>query len=151
MKFEFSIDIPAPRKLVWSIAQDPAYRHRWDPRVARYTVHGAPEPGVKVSILVRAFIFRPCIDASLTHFDPPRQSILRIDRSTLRLLGGGGGTWVFEEISDGTRFTTRFNLKYVGHLPAPEWLIRWGASWDTRRSLRNLRRMVIRTVAQRSA
>jgi hypothetical protein len=139
MKFEFSIDIPAPRELVWSVAQDSAHRHIWDPRVARYTVHGVPGPGVQATILVRAFIFRPRVEVTLTHFDPPRQSILRIDKSTSRLLPGGGGTWVFEETAEGTRFTTRFNLKYEGRLPAPEALIRWGVSWDTRRSLRNLR------------
>ncbi len=148
MKFEFSIDLPAPRELVWSVAQDAAHRHLWDPRVARYTVHGSPRVGITATILVRAFVFRPRVDVTLTHFDPPRQSILRIDHSTSRLLPGGGGTWLFEETEDGTRFTTRFNLKYEDRMPAPEWLIRWGVSWDTRRSLRGLRRLVLKLATE---
>jgi uncharacterized protein YndB with AHSA1/START domain len=149
MKIEISVDIRAPRTLVWRLAQDPELRPTWDVRVSRYTVHGEPGEGVPVTIVFRSRLYRGAeARGTLVRFDPPRQSALRLDASQLPAVARAGGTWVFEETAEGTRMTTRFNLKPDDATAIPRWLLRLLVHVDTVRSLRNLRRLVLRTLEE---
>lgn len=144
MKYQFSVDIPAPRETVWNIIQDTNLRPKWDVRVAEYLTHGAPAAGTKVTIVFRAVLFRPVGHGEFLKFEPPSQSILRINEVNTSLIPPGGGTWLLEEINDGTRMTTRFNLKpskwgFIGDA-----VITFFAYIDTMRSLKKLRRLVMR-------
>jgi len=137
MKFEFSIDIPAPRELVWKIALDPNLRPEWDVRIAKFHVRREPGAGAPITIVFRSFIFRPRAEAVFLRFDPPNQSIIRIGPATPNIVPSGGGTWIFEETETVIRMTTRFNLNTAG-VKAPAWLIR-----ALVRSLRRLKRLVL--------
>jgi uncharacterized protein YndB with AHSA1/START domain len=144
MKYEFSIVIPAPRSEVWSIIQNASLRSRWDVRVAQYITHGAPAVGTKVTIVFRAILFRPTGHGEFLRFDPQTQSILRINDVNSPLIPPGGGTWILEDVNEGTRMTTRFNLKQNKLGFFGDALIILFAYMDTIRSLRKLRRLVIK-------
>lgn len=143
MKFEFSIDIPAPRELVWKTAQNPKLRHIWDVRIAKYTVHGSPGADAKITIAFRVFFLRPVAEAVFLRFDPPRQSMVRIGTAAPDIVPTGGGTWIFEETESGTRMISRFNLNLEGKR-TPYWLVRALVRFDTTRSLKRLKKLVMR-------
>lgn len=147
MKFEFSIDIPAPRETVWRVAQDTAHRALWDVRVRTYTVHGVAAVGTPLTIVFRVPFLRITGTGEFVRFDPPYQSAIRIDAVQPGHIPPGGGTWIFEEIPGGTRFTTRFNLKDDVPGAFPAWLLKAGAYLDTFRSLRKLRRRAAKDLA----
>src|SRR5262245_14763489 len=105
MRFEYTIDIPAPREVVWRVAQDSARRPSWDVRVARYEIDGDPASGAALRITLRMWGTRPVVEGRFLRFDPPLQSAIRLDRSTSAWVMTGGGTWRFDEIPGGTRFT----------------------------------------------
>ena len=142
MKFEFSIFIPAPRDVVWRVAQDTVNRPTWDVRVRQYDVHGIAAPGTPLSIDFRVPFQHVHATGEFVRFDPPRQSAIRIDTVTPPLIPPGGGTWIFDEAPGGTIFTTRFNLKDRQPGAFPDWLLKISAYVDTWRSLRKLRRRV---------
>jgi uncharacterized protein YndB with AHSA1/START domain len=145
MKFEFSIDIPAPREVVWKIAQDPDLRPTWDVRIAKYTIHSEPDAGTNITIVFRALFLRPVAQAKFLRFDPPRQSMVKIGAAVPDMVPSGGGTWLFEEMDTGTRMTTRFNLN-TESTKAPDWLLRAVVSSDTKRSLQRLKKLVMSTI-----
>ena len=144
MKYQFSVNILAPRETVWSIVQNTDLRPQWDVRVAQYITHGAPAVGTKVTIVFRAVFFRPVGHGEFLRFDPPSQSILRINEIDSSLIPPGGGTWLLEDIAGGTRMTTRFNLKPSKFGFPGDALITTFAYIDTMRSLRKLRRLVMK-------
>lgn len=150
MKFEFVVEIPAPREVVWEVAQNTQIRPAWDVRVRMYTVHGVAGVGVPLSIVFRVPFVRPVGHGEFVRFDPPFQSAIRIDAVTHGIVPPGGGTWIFEEILGGTRFTTRFSLKDDVPGTAPAWLLRIMARLDTIRSLRKLRRLVANSMKTRN-
>lgn len=143
-----SVDIPAPPERVWQIAQDPRRRTAWDHRVARYEVHGPPGVGTAVSISFRMGLLRPRAQGTLLRWVPPCQSILQSDPVNTRLIPAGAGSWTFEAIDGGTRFTTRFSYDEMKlHPLLPKRLYHRIVEWDTRRSLQRLRTVVLRQTA----
>ncbi|RDU37317.1 hypothetical protein DRW41_05550 [Neobacillus piezotolerans] len=143
MKFEFSIDIPAPRDFVWMVAQDPLVRHKWDVRISKYIVHGAQEIGAEVTIYFKVLFLRPRGKAKFLKFQPPTQSILKIESVSPPLVPTGGGTWIMEDIPGGTRMFTRFLLDSHQSKYSPDWLIKFVVKRDTTRSLKNLKKLVL--------
>ncbi|HZV13359.1 MAG TPA: hypothetical protein VFA55_09115, partial [Candidatus Kapabacteria bacterium] len=117
---------------------------KWDVRVSQYITHGAPAVGTKVTIVFRAVFFRPVGHGEFLRFDPPSQSILRIDEINSSLIPPGGGTWLLEDIIGGTHMTTRFNLKPSKWGFPGDALIALFAYIDTIRSLRKLRGLVVK-------
>lgn len=143
MKFEFSIDIPAPRDVVWKIAQDPVLRPKWDVRIAEYTVHGSQEDGAEVTIVFKVLFLKSIGRAKFLKFNPPSQSMLKIYSASPAIVPTGGGTWLLEDIPDGTKFTSRFNLDTKKLKNSPDWLTRFFVKRDTTRSLKNLKNLVM--------
>jgi uncharacterized protein YndB with AHSA1/START domain len=143
MKFQFSILIPAPREVVWRVAQDTAVRPRWDVRVRRYTVHGVAAPGTPVTLDFRIPFLKCTGKGVFMKFDAPEQSAMKLDAITPQHLPSGGGTWLFESVPGGTRFTTRFNLRDDQHVTFPRWVVRLAAVVDTWRSLRRLKKLTM--------
>lgn len=148
MHVEASVDIPAPPERVWNIAQDPRLRTRWDHRIARYEVHGPPQAGTTVSVAFRMGPLRPRSSGTLLRWAPPFQSVLQAHAVNTRLIPSGAGSWTFEPIDGGTRFTTRFTYDETKlHPLLPKRLYHRIVAWDTRRSLRRLRSLVLRLTA----
>lgn len=152
MKLEFVIDIPAPREFVWGIAQNGALRPSWDVRVLSYTVHAppgdTPQRGTAMTIALRGLWIRAVARGQYVRFDPPRQSAIRIDSISNPLIPLGGGTWIFDETPEGTRWTTRFTLKYSKPRPVLEWFVQRVVTWDTTRAQRNLKNLVLRRIVE---
>lgn len=148
MKFEFSVDIPTPIELVWKIAQNPELRPSWDVRIANYQVHGPQENGTEVTIKFRVFFFRPVGKAKFILFNPPKQSILRIEQVKPAIIPTGGGTWMFQEIENGTRMVSRFNLDTKKSKFSADWLTWFFVWFDTTRSLKKLRKLVLKKVKE---
>lgn len=144
MKFDFSIDIPAPREFVWKVAQDPLLRPAWDVRISKYIVHGMQQEGTDLTIVFKLFFLKPVGKAKFIKFDPPSQSMLKIASVSPSLVPTGGGTWILEDIPGGTRMTTRFNLDTQQMKNSPDWLTRLLVTRDTTRSLKNLKNLVLK-------
>ncbi|WP_316572255.1 SRPBCC family protein [Neobacillus sp. YIM B06451] len=144
MKFEFSTDIPAPREFVWKVAQDPLLRHKWDVRISKYIVHGVQETGAEVTIYFRVLFLRPIGKAKFLKFQPPFQSILKIENVSPPLVPTGGGTWIMEDIPGGTRMVSRFHLDTHQVKNSPDWLIEFVVRRDTTRSLKKLKKLVLK-------
>ncbi|WP_409272779.1 SRPBCC family protein [Neobacillus sp. SCS-31] len=143
MKFEFSIDIPSPREFVWRVAQDPLLRHKWDVRISKYIVHEVQETGAEVTIYFKVLFFRPKGKAKFLKFQPPSQSILKIESVSPPLVPTGGGTWIMEDIPGGTRMITRFLLDSHQTKYSPDWFIKFVVRRDTTRSLKKLKKLVL--------
>jgi hypothetical protein len=143
MKFEFSLLIPAGKEVVWRTAQDTSLRPSWDVRVCEYIIHGEPAAGTPISIRFRAVVRRPRGAGQFVLYDPPNQSAIRVDSIDSRLVPPGGGAWILEETPEGTRFTTRFNLREREQI-LPLWLLKLAVRLDTRRSLRRLRKLCMK-------
>ncbi|MHC0036351.1 SRPBCC family protein [Pseudoneobacillus sp. C159] len=141
MKFEFSINIDAPREFVWRIAQDPELRPKWDIRIAKYVVHGEQKEGADVTITFKLGFLKPIGRAKFLKFQTPEQSILKISQVLPQLLPTGGGTWILEETSTGTKLTTRFLLDTEG-IRSPDWLTKFIVARDTKESFQNLKKLV---------
>lgn len=142
MHVELSIDLPASPERVWRVAQNPELRPRWDQRVARYDVQGPPKPGTPVVMTLRMGFLRPRAMGTFMRWEPPRQSVLKVD-SESPLVASGAGSWTFTPIPGGTRYTTRFTLDESQLHPLVwRWLYRKAVEWDTRRSLKRLRRLI---------
>ena len=126
------------------MAQDTSVRPKWDVRVSEYIVHGEPNAGTPITIVFRLPFGKAPGKGAFVLFDPPNRSAIRIDSVDSSLIPTGGGTWVFEEIDGGTRLTSRFNLRDDQQFRIPQWLFDLFARVDTIRSLRRLRRMVLK-------
>jgi uncharacterized protein YndB with AHSA1/START domain len=145
MHVELSIVIPAPVEKVWAVAQDPARRPLWDQRVAAYEWLGTVGAGSEIRMVVRMGLLRPEARGKMLRWNPPRQSAVQIFEASSPLVPVGAGSWTFDALPDGsTRWTTRFTLQ-VERLPwwVSRWAFRQAVYWDTWRSLRRLRRMVM--------
>lgn len=72
-----------------------------------------------------------------------RQSAIVVERSDSRLLPCGAGSWTFDRIEGGTRFTSRFSFPKSS---LPRWIPgRWFLAlfcYDTLRSFRRLKRLM---------
>jgi hypothetical protein len=90
-------------------------------------------------------LLRPEARGRMMIWNPPRKSAVHIYEASSPLVPLGAGSWTFTDTDGGTVFTTRFTLK-VDRLPwyVSRWLLRLAVWWDTWRSLRRLRAMVIR-------
>lgn len=149
MHVELSIRIPAPVERVWAIAQDPSRRVAWDQRMAVYEWQGPVGAGSGIRMVLRMGLIKPEARGKMMRWNPPRQSAVQISEASSPLVPLGAGSWTFTATPDGgTEFTTRFTLK-VESLPwwASRWLFREAVRWDTWRSLRRLRAMVMKEEA----
>ncbi len=153
MQAAVSIDIPAPVEMVWAIAQNPELRPLWDVRVARYEVHGEPGPGMEITITLRVGLLRPKVKGRLLRWAPPRQSVVQVvAEEQSPFVVSGAGSWTLEPIAGGTRYTSRFRLDLRQlHPLMPRWLYRWAVLWDTRRSFRRLRALVLRKMRKQQS
>lgn len=147
MKFEFSCDISAPIEKVWEITQNPDLRPKWDARVKQYTLHGKLEAGTAVTMILNFPFLKVKVKGCLTHVKPPYQSVLRIDSISSPFFPKGGGTWILAETKNGTKFTSRFVLQpgFAEILYWPSFVWVW---LDSRRSLRNLKKLVLEMQTQ---
>lgn len=153
MRFEHSIAIPAPRGLVWRLANNPRLRPQWDVRVAEYVVEDAdggacaPAAGALAGITWRTPVLSASADAEYIHVDAPRCAVLRIAPAGLPLFPPGLLTWRFEDENDDTRLTVRFESETIPDEKEPGFLVRALTRFlmkrDTHRSLGNLRRLVL--------
>lgn len=148
MHLELSIEIPAPVERVWEIAQDPTCRIHWDQRMAEYRWLGPVQAGSEIELRLRMGFMRPKAQGRMMIWNPPRQSSVHIYEAASRLVPLGAGSWTFIATPGGTRFTTRFTLQEQ-KLPwyVSRWFLRQAVWWDTWRSLRRLRAMVIRSAS----
>lgn len=142
---QVSVTVPAPPEVVWRLAQDPDLRPRWDGRIARYQIHGAAEAGVAVTITAKVGPLRPQAFGRLLRFEPPDQSVLRVESVSSPLLAPGAGSWTFTPTADGrsTVWTSRFTLDGA-RLAWFVWppLFLWVVRWDTRRAMAQFCRFV---------
>lgn len=140
---EIAAFIAAPPERVWAVAQDPSRRVEWDQRVAVYEWLGPVGAGSEIRLVLRMGLIRPEARGVMRRFVPPRQSAVQILEASHLLVPVGAGSWTFEPVDGGTRFTTRFTLKTEA---LPWWVWRGGFRlavwWDTWRSVRRLKRMV---------
>lgn len=144
MHCEVTVAIPAPAVTVWKVAQDPALRPKWDMRVAKYEVLGPQGRGTEVRITFRMGLLRPTATGRFMRWAPPHQSALQVEQGTSRLTAAGAGSWTFKEQNGETILTSRFTLQEKS---LPWWISRWlylkVVEWDTSRSFRRLRRLVL--------
>ena len=90
---------------------------------------------------------RPRSSGTLLRWAPPFQSVLQAHAVNTRLIRPRRA-WTFEPIDGGTRFTTRFTYDETKlHPLLPKRLYHRIVAWDTRRSLRRLRSLVLRLTA----
>lgn len=146
MHCEVTVLIPAPADVVWQAAQAPNLRHKWDVRVARYEVLGAQAPGGEIRLTLRLGWLRPVVRGRFLRWAPPQQSVVQIDQGRSSLTPAGAGSWTFKAVGEGqTELTSRFTLR-TETLPwwMPAWLYAKAVEWDTRRSFRRLRQLIIR-------
>ncbi len=151
MHVKRSIEIQAPRELVWRLVHDPETRKQWDVRVANMTVHGEQAPGTQATITWRTPFARCVSEAEVTCFDVLVRSAMAIDEATLPIFPPGERSFAFEPTKKGTRLTTRFEIDTDAEHKAPGFLVRLLIGRDARRSLKNLRDLALQTVSGRSA
>jgi len=141
---EVSVAIPAPVETVWKVAQNPTLRPAWDMRVAKYEVMGPQDRGTEVRITFRMGLMRPTANGRFLRWAPPHQSALQVEQGSSRLTAAGAGSWTFKERNGETVLTSRFTLQDQG---LPWWMPRRFylkvVEWDTIRSFRRLRRLVL--------
>lgn len=150
MHVQRSIEIPAPRELIWRLVHDPETRKQWDVRVADITVHGEQVPGTQATITWRTPVARCVSEAEVTHFEAPVRSAMAIDEATLPIFPPGERSFVFEQTKKGTRVTTRFEIDTDAEHKAPGFLVRMVMGRDAGRSLKNLRGLALETLAGRA-
>ncbi|MBP6824005.1 MAG: SRPBCC family protein [Acidobacteria bacterium] len=115
--FERSIEVNAPRVLLFDLTQDYSRRLDWDPflREARL-VGGADKPGVGV----RAWCVATTgmgMETEYVTFNPPERTAVKMTRGP-SILKSFAGSWVFEVINEGkTRVVFRYHLS-----ASPSWL-----------------------------
>lgn len=146
MKVERSIDIPAPRELVWRLAHDPAERPLWDVRVAAFNRDAAPAAGAPFTITWRTPIVQCVAEGEYQAVEAPERSVARIGDASMPIVPPGTSTWLFEERKDGTRLTVRFESDARAEQAAPAFLVGLLVRRDLGRSLKNLRRMASESV-----
>lgn len=151
MTIKCSIHIPAPRTLVWNIAQNPLLRTKWDVRVDRYTVDPVPQKSASVTMRLNFFGIHMDILGHLVHFDVPVQSALSIDSIHPPFFLGGGGTWKFEETNEETFMTSCFTLKPKKWGFLYQWYCYPLIKWDTMRSLNRLKELVLKQTSKTPA
>ncbi len=151
MHIERSIEIHAPRELVWQLVHDPASRAEWDVRVARLTIEGEQAPGAQATIVWRTPVAKCVSEAEVTCFDVPRRSAMAIDEASLAIFPPGERSFAFEETRKGTRVTTRYEIDTDAEHRAPGVLVRMLINRDIKQSLKNLRRLALDQVAEYAA
>ncbi len=150
MHIERSIEIQAPRELVWRLVHDPEIRKQWDVRVAVMTIHGEQTPGTQATITWRTPMPGCISEAEVTCYEAPVRSAMAIDEASLPIFPPGERSFVFEPTKKGTRVTTRFEIDTDADHRAPGFLVRILIGRDASRSLKNLRGLALRTAAGRA-
>lgn len=151
MQTAVSVDIEAPVELVWAMAQDAELRPLWDYRIARYVLRGPLGQGTEIDITFRAGLLRPTSHAVLLVCQPPHKTVLRTLTTSTSWMPVDAGSWTFTPTGSGTNFTSRFNLETEKLPPYVwKWLMLKLVEWDTRRSFRRLRRLVLSRLAQQA-
>jgi hypothetical protein len=151
MHIERSIEIQAPRELVWQLVHDPASRAGWDVRVAELIIEGEQVPGAPATIVWRTPIARCVSEAEITCFDVPQRSAMAIDEASLAIFPPGERIFCFEQTKKGTRVITRYEIDTDAEHRAPGLLVRMLINRDIKRSLKNLRRLALAQVAEYAA
>ena len=151
-----SVVVPAPRDEVFSYAQDYLRRPQWDRRVRRAYTVGDSELGQ--GAIVR-YVFKGLVGTSFWAevnyivYRPPIQSAIKQVRSSFsNPYVEAAGSWHFDEVEGGTRFTTRFSYtlgwgvlgRLLDRLVVERVTIR-----ETKQSLENLRRRFEASVPER--
>jgi hypothetical protein len=131
---EFSVDVAATPEAVWDFTQDYDKRVSWDPSVVEARIEAeVPERVVWIrgaGGLVCRFRYKL--------FDRPRRTSLSMVEVQSPLFSGGGGSWDYQPIEGGTRWTQSNTLRFkhglVGIFLAP--LATWMLRRATERSMR---------------
>jgi uncharacterized protein YndB with AHSA1/START domain len=136
---EVTVEIAAPPDAVWDYTQDYAHRTAWDRTIHEARVE-AEHPERIVWVRGAGFVCR----FRYKLFDRPhRTSLAMVDLRSL-LFAGGGGSWSYEPVPGGTRWTQIgtlvFRNRLVAFFLAP--LVRWMLERSTRTAMQVAKRTI---------
>jgi hypothetical protein len=136
-----TVDVNAPPERVWDYTQDWTRRTEWDALILDATILAAEPRRVRVTARGATFLVR----YKLT--DRPRKTSLVMAEMTSRWFAGGGGSWVYEAIEGGTRWTQTNTVTLRSDLVRLlfGWLVRWQLARATRRAMLKARQRIHET------
>lgn len=108
-----SVDIARPPDAVWDYTQDYANRTAWDVGVEAVEILGADPRRVRLRLAGTGWV---TIEYRLDR--RPVRTSLAFTESDAGWLAGGGGSWDYEAIEHGTRWTQTNTLVFANRLVA---------------------------------
>ena len=145
-----SVVVPVAVADVFSYVQDYDRRSEWDVRVKNAErLTAAPlGAGARVRYTFNGILGMTFwLEVDYIAYQPPQQSAIKVVRGSWgSIYREAAGSWHFEEVKEGTRFTTKFSytLRWgaIGRL-MDRLFVRRMSVLETRESLQNLRRILI--------
>jgi uncharacterized protein YndB with AHSA1/START domain len=147
MRIERSIELPATADAVWRVLLDPAQRPRWDVRVADFALDGSPRDGATARLSWRMPVPGAAAECRLVSIEPSTMVMMEVEGAALPIVPPGRLTWRLEPIAAGTRFTSRFEADDAD-IAGPRWLVAFLLRRDLKRSLSNLRSLILETTTK---
>ena len=148
-RVECSVNIKAPREVVWRVVQDPARRKEWDVRVEHDEMLTPPpvRRGSRFRVTYKALWVRAWVEMEYIVWAPPERSGIRsVGFSKGSLVKSAGGSWHFQQHGDGsTTWTTSVNIAMRGGVLAPlleRLAIGWLFTSLTKKSQQRLKRLI---------